>query len=516
MSESPKGGRLLALVVGLACLWPCLEGNVTMRFRAVAATSGLAVPSEWTKVLLCLAVCACTVIAVACVLRRPDLQGGRAAVVAVCASGIAGFAGHATFVCAPLLGSAVTPAVLAAVVCAGAFIALHVFAWGGVLAGMPVAQALLAVAASNALSYALQTFLNAMPGDGLLYALAVCPLVSTLCWLYAAGRKTASRTAAGPCRRGVADEGGPLRRLRAGMPWGFVAASVALIVFGEVFARLLFSRRDDWPRETLGISLAICTVACLVLVGVLWVRRGRNARTTLFFSFVLLLVVYMGALMVTVVIPQSPTLLAERVMVAAGTLFRVFLWMALTWAACAAAVPAVPAFAVYNLLVLSLPLSSLLSFALDAWGATAVGLLVQRPEVVAPIAGCALFAIAAAYVVATACALHRGAAGWAGGGAGSISEAVGRQAQVDVLVARAGLTRRETEVLGLILKGYSAKVAAEKLGLAESTVVTHTTHLYRKLGVGSKQELLGLIDACDADDGSSPRLAMCAGAHARP
>lgn len=52
------------------------------------------------------------------------------------------------------------------------------------------------------------------------------------------------------------------------------------------------------------------------------------------------------------------------------------------------------------------------------------------------------------------------------------------------------LTRREKEVFELLVEGYTLKESADKLKLKYSTVNTHVTNLYRKLGVRSRAELI--------------------------
>ncbi len=58
-----------------------------------------------------------------------------------------------------------------------------------------------------------------------------------------------------------------------------------------------------------------------------------------------------------------------------------------------------------------------------------------------------------------------------------------------------GLTERETEVLGYLCKGRSRTYIAETLFISESTVKAHIAHIYRKLNVSGKQELLSLVEA---------------------
>lgn len=56
-----------------------------------------------------------------------------------------------------------------------------------------------------------------------------------------------------------------------------------------------------------------------------------------------------------------------------------------------------------------------------------------------------------------------------------------------------GLTAREIEVLQLLCKGRSKAYIAENLFISENTVRSHSKHIYEKLQVHSKQEILDLI-----------------------
>jgi DNA-binding NarL/FixJ family response regulator len=52
----------------------------------------------------------------------------------------------------------------------------------------------------------------------------------------------------------------------------------------------------------------------------------------------------------------------------------------------------------------------------------------------------------------------------------------------------AALTAREMEVLCLVSQGLSNQQVAHKLGLSVRTIEAHLTHIYNKLGVGSRTE----------------------------
>jgi two-component system response regulator NreC len=51
------------------------------------------------------------------------------------------------------------------------------------------------------------------------------------------------------------------------------------------------------------------------------------------------------------------------------------------------------------------------------------------------------------------------------------------------------LSRREKEVLALVLRGYTAEAAADELRLSVKTIETHRSHINRKLGVRRPEQL---------------------------
>jgi DNA-binding NarL/FixJ family response regulator len=52
------------------------------------------------------------------------------------------------------------------------------------------------------------------------------------------------------------------------------------------------------------------------------------------------------------------------------------------------------------------------------------------------------------------------------------------------------LTERESEVLGFLTKGYSGKEIASRMSVSLNTVKTHLKHIYAKLHVRSRTEIL--------------------------
>jgi DNA-binding NarL/FixJ family response regulator len=56
--------------------------------------------------------------------------------------------------------------------------------------------------------------------------------------------------------------------------------------------------------------------------------------------------------------------------------------------------------------------------------------------------------------------------------------------------ARLGLTQRESEVLGLMVRGLSNRVIAQRLYISEETVKSHTQSIYRKLEVSDRAQAI--------------------------
>lgn len=68
--------------------------------------------------------------------------------------------------------------------------------------------------------------------------------------------------------------------------------------------------------------------------------------------------------------------------------------------------------------------------------------------------------------------------------------------KVSALAQGKRLTRREREILELLLEGRSVPIICERLVISEGTARTHVKHIYQKLGVHNRQELLDLAEQC--------------------
>ncbi|MEE0705091.1 MAG: helix-turn-helix transcriptional regulator [Adlercreutzia sp.] len=68
-------------------------------------------------------------------------------------------------------------------------------------------------------------------------------------------------------------------------------------------------------------------------------------------------------------------------------------------------------------------------------------------------------------------------------------------ARCETLADECGLTPREREIFGYLGRGHGIAFVADTLVISESTVRTHVKSIYKKLGVGSREELLEKVDA---------------------
>ena len=69
-----------------------------------------------------------------------------------------------------------------------------------------------------------------------------------------------------------------------------------------------------------------------------------------------------------------------------------------------------------------------------------------------------------------------------------------RVLRVDALAEKAGLTKREREVLAMLSQGRDLAYMCDELCLSRNTVKGYQKSIYAKMGVHSKQEVIDLMD----------------------
>ena len=68
---------------------------------------------------------------------------------------------------------------------------------------------------------------------------------------------------------------------------------------------------------------------------------------------------------------------------------------------------------------------------------------------------------------------------------------------------RHGLTPRESEILGYLVKGYDRGFIAQSLSVSAETVKSHTRHIYEKLGAHTRLELFNAVARCLDEDAAA-------------
>jgi DNA-binding CsgD family transcriptional regulator len=67
------------------------------------------------------------------------------------------------------------------------------------------------------------------------------------------------------------------------------------------------------------------------------------------------------------------------------------------------------------------------------------------------------------------------------------------RSHIDTLAEGCGLTQREREIFFYLAKGYSLPYIRNELYISQSTIDTHAKHIYAKLDIHSRAELLNLV-----------------------
>ena len=79
------------------------------------------------------------------------------------------------------------------------------------------------------------------------------------------------------------------------------------------------------------------------------------------------------------------------------------------------------------------------------------------------------------------------------------SRAEHREQVYETLGSRGGLTKREIEVMRMLAQGFTRPHICRELGISDGTARAHAFHVYQKLGVHKKDDLLQLVREVEAE-----------------
>ena len=404
------------------------------------------------------------------------------------------------------LGSAPLPVLVAMIVGMGLFVGVSLEAWTDRLARLDVASIPLAIAVSFALAELYKLVLGLVGATDAWFVFPVASTVLLIAALCTAGSNEGATvaTAATATDRSSAQAPAQSRPSLAGYPWkalvpylGFVVLWSALLGFSSEGAVGSMSGADRiWAYVVTFIGLA------LVASFLAWRLVEGDRHPVLLYPLAATVLCYM-AVLVFMLFDQSLDFgFFKRALVAAEAVLGALVFIQL-------ATPAIEGgFARTGLLALYAAI-----YNGGAW--MVLGELFKAVSNVSvsfmsgPFAMVALFASAAiltgfllwfaastlaeARLAASMAAASASPDPTAGTGDGNATSNPVRAA-LDAIVAKAGLTKREAEVMELLCRGYSGKRIAEDLCISDHTVHFHTDAVYRKLGVHSKQELIAYVE----------------------
>ena len=264
-------------------------------------------------------------------------------------------------------------------------------------------------------------------------------------------------------------------------PTLFVLGGSALLLFCYGVFETYALANGQVMRDSGETMLAIFVISVVLLI----VGRSRYSSKRFEALFTVLYVVYVaitfGALLMGVF--PGPLFL---VMGVGAIVLHMLIWLHLAQATVTKSVSPVFTFGVVlGAVMVSHRLGWLVTMVLTA-------LFPDDGALVSKLAAgvLAVIALAAAFVLFVV--LRRVTA--SSDGRSSVDAAAARSQALARYFERAGLTQREREIAVLYCQGRSTPYISDELFISETTVKTHIRHLYAKLDVHNKQDLLSAAD----------------------
>ncbi len=454
-------------IVGMACLWPCLQSS---GFYPLSLVPGV---ERFNPALIaqCHFIYSVELVAAFAIafLSSKRLDPSRLPKAISAPIAFLGAAGTAIIANLAEL-SAVSPLVNLALACMAIFVAYFVVFWGSYYSDGNPNQGVVHVAASYALSQcAIFAMLSLdVPQEWLI---GICALGCGLSASFASSRDTKPKESLNPAS---------LKQL----PWSIVAFSLLLVYFCVIHIRLQIPQfTGDSSISSKCFAAILCFAAFSCVVAYLKKAPASPHRLTIIFT-VLVGGYIVGLCCISIFSALDGGAISRRVLIADEHCIEAFLWMVLVQYASSNQIPKVKAFALYGIFVVALPW--MISF--DVRYLTAIGEAAASSNWVLPLVTVALCATALgalAFLLSYVLRISRNASA-------AMQQPINQSAEA--VLSKASLTPRELEVATYVYRGYSAKRIAEKLYVSEPTVKSCTSHVYRKLGVKSKQELIDYVD----------------------
>lgn len=460
-------------IIGIMFLWPPLHtsGYFPLSLAFTSQTAPVAEISAYHIVYTAVFMLAAAVLLL--VRRRVQNVLDRSRTPAfVCAA--AGLVGNGLLAASPLFADGSTIVVGVGIVLAAlSYVALLV-AWGSRIASFDPQEAALCIVGSY-LAFSALWLACTLANIEMTMVLVASPLIAGAClgllarpapcaWLYEP------------------------RELR-GLPFVFVAPCIIFVYFGVVCVKALTAMQigisvGALSNLHLAVTAAVSLVICSAVLAAF--RLKGYAQSTLVLVFALLVLCYMASLLAVVLGLDSgyQSFLGKRALVGSEHVIEVLLFVMLACTAHEKRFSPVLAFGLYAMLVVAVPQF----IASDIMYQTGLLNVLSHLDLVVPLVAVASFIVAAVAIGLLVRFSTRAAQ------APAAPTANWQEELCRTALGNLNLSPREFDVAVLTYRGYSAKKIADTLYVSESTVKTHTSHVYRKLDIHSKQELIAFID----------------------
>jgi DNA-binding CsgD family transcriptional regulator len=457
-------------VLGLAFLWPCLIP--TTYYSAISRVlddTGLAgYPTHIAyPTFLTIALAMMVVLAR---FRPTALPRSRFALLI---AGLGGAGGHAVLLAPGSFGLMSPVVVTAAFLLIAAYVAVYVPVFGAWISNSNARTAGCGTALSFLIWEAAAIPFQLLGADQSI-VLVICPFFSVALVLL---RPTPVGCSAAFRLEQIRD-----------IPWHIALLGIVFIFFDVIYIKILFAQMPGTASFqhflTSMVALAVIGIVCVALA----VRR--YSENTLVAIFAFLVILYMAALLTVLLLSDSSFVFDKRLWAASGRCFKVFVMIVVAVAVSKGRLSATAAFSLAVLAMVAVP--NFISF--DQHYDSPVLYAIAQASISNTIALLASFSAASIAIVFLVLHSFKIAKESAAG------KANWQKALCESALEGFPLTATEKKVSYYLSKGYGAQMVAEQLHLSVSTVYTHTKHIYRKLGISSKQEFISLINSKDSSE----------------
>ncbi len=355
-------------------------------------------------------------------------------------------------------------------------------AWGMRYRGCSIQKALLHIAVSCILAALLMNLIGTVPPTvaGVLFVVLALAGSDMASWATKGGEDDIVETV-----NASSDD-------RAVVPWKTLRSMLAGLaepLIGLFLFSLMFSTLGDHRVYLYYLSFLLGTLASGLCIVPLLLVSSRRPLLNLIYQVILPLL----GLVLIVAALVVPAALQGAVSRSGFMLFFAFASMLF----CASVVGYATAGEFPARLILG---TSMGAYGLGGVVGTAIVMGGGRTDLITSI----FLALTCIYIVALALRpsvlawLGKGSSGF-GASAATADEERRHESSVDALAARCGLTEREREILGHVAAGHSSSHVARVLFISESTVRGHVHHIYQKLGISSREELIARVQAEASD-----------------